>query len=244
MPSVKNLFRLAATAACLFGAFSCASLVFAQENTIRQRFKERVLQGGNVTSVKKTPYMGLYEVRVGNKIVYTDSKARWLFIGRVIDIESGQDYTRDRIEAISKIRFADLPFAQAIRKTNGKGERKVAVFSDPNCGYCKRLEEILKSVDNLTVYVFPLNILSEQSRTLSRNIWCAPDPAAAWNNWMLKGETPPEAAKDCAYSDEAVLGLARQFEITGTPVIFFQDGSRIIGLPDAEDFSRALSAAK
>lgn len=244
MPFLKHPLRFAATAACLFGAFSCASLAFAQENTIRQRFKERVLQGGNVTSVTKTPYMGLYEVRVGNKIVYTDSKARWLFIGRVIDIESGQDYTRDRIEEISKIRFSNLPFGQAVRKVNGKGERKIAVFSDPNCGYCKRLEEMLNGVDNLTIYIFPLNILSERSRAISRNIWCAPDSAQAWNNWMLKGEKPPEAAKDCAYSDDAVLALARQFEITGTPVIFFQDGSRITGLPDIADFTRALSAAK
>lgn len=244
MRFLKHPLRLAAPAACLFGALFCASLAFAQENIIRQRFKERVLQGENVTAVRKTPYLGMYEVQVGNKIVYTDSKARYLFIGRVMDIETGQDYTRDRIEAISKIRFADLPFAQAIRKTNGKGERKVAVFSDPNCGYCKRLETLLKGVDNLTVYVFPLNILSEQSRTLSRNIWCAPNPAAAWNAWMLEGVTPPDAPEDCAYSGEAVFGLARQLEITGTPVIFFQDGSRMTGLPDADDFARALSAAK
>ncbi|MCM1511704.1 MAG: DsbC family protein [Oxalobacter formigenes] len=244
MRFLKNPFRLAAPAACLFGALFCASLAFAQENTIRQRFKERVLQGESVTSVKKTPWPGMYEVRVGNRIVYTDSRARYLFIGRMIDIETGQDYTRDRIEAISRIRFSDLPLDQAIRKVNGRGERKVAVFSDPNCGYCKRLEKLLKNVDNLTVYVFPLNILSEQSRTLSRNIWCAPNPAEAWNAWMLEGQTPPEAPKECAYTGEAVLGLARQFEITGTPVIFFQDGSRITGLPDADDFSRALSAAK
>ena len=190
MPFLKHPLQFTASATCLFAALFCASLAFAQEKTIRQRFTERVLQGGNVTSVKKTPYMGLYEVRAGNTIVYTDSKARWLFIGRVIDIESGQDYTRDRIEEISKIQFSDLPFAQAIRKVNGKGERKIAVFSDPNCGYCKRLEEMLQSVDNLTIYVFPLNIFSERSRTISRNIWCAPNPATAWNNWMLKGEKP------------------------------------------------------
>ncbi|NLC23571.1 MAG: DsbC family protein, partial [Oxalobacter sp.] len=116
--------------------------------------------------------------------------------------------------------------------------------SDPNCGYCKRLESMLKGVDNLTVYVFPLNILSEKSRTISRNVWCSTNRTAAWNAWMIDGTPPDEASSNCVYSDEEILLLARQYEITGTPVIFFKDGSRITGMPSAEDFTDALSAIR
>lgn len=244
MSLLKIKIKYLALSASLFSILFCAANASAQESLIRKRIQERVVQGENITSIKKTPFSGLYEVRVGNKIVYTDSKARYLFIGRIIDIETRQDYTQDRIEEVSKIRFSDLPLEKAIKKVNGKGERVVAVFSDPNCGYCKRLESMLKGMDNLTVYVFPLNILSEKSRTISRNIWCSANRNNAWNAWMIDGILPDEASSDCTYSDEEILRLARQYEITGTPVIFFKDGSRITGMPSAEDFTEALSAIK
>ncbi|MCL1886920.1 MAG: DsbC family protein [Betaproteobacteria bacterium] len=239
-----NILKIKIKLLMLLVCFFCTITASAQEDVIRKRFQERVVQGEKITSVKKTPYSGLYEVQVGNKIVYTDSKARYLFIGRMIDIETGRDYTQERMEAINKIRFSDLPLEQAIKKVNGKGERVIAVFSDPNCGYCKRLESMLQGIDNLTIYVFPLNILSEKSRTISRNVWCSPNRTNAWNAWMIDGKLPPEAGSNCSYSDEAILQLARKFDITGTPVIFFRNGSRITGLLSAEDFIEALSAAK
>jgi len=244
MNTIKNRIRLLALSASLFSMLFCAMNVSAQENVIRKRFQERVVQGEKITSIKKTPFSGLYEVRVGNKIVYTDSKANYLFIGNIISIETRQNYTQERIEELSRIRFPDLPLENAIKRVNGKGERVVAVFSDPNCGYCKRLEGMLEGVDNLTVYVFPLNILSEKSRTISRNVWCSANPAAAWRAWMMEGTMPKDADSDCTYSDEDLLRLARQYDISGTPVIFFKDGSRITGMPSAEDFSEALSAIR
>lgn len=244
MNRMKTRIKLLALSASLFSMLFCIAAASAQENIIRKRFQERVVQGENITSIKKTPYSGLYEVRVGNRIVYTDSKARYLFIGRIIDIETRQDYTEARIEEVSKIRFSDLPLEKAIKKVHGKGQRVVAVFSDPNCGYCKRLESMLKGIDNLTVYVFPLNILSENSRTISKNVWCSANRTSAWNAWMIDGTMPAEAASDCAYSDEEIIRLARKYEITGTPVIFFKDGSRITGMPSAEDFTHALSAIR
>ncbi len=244
MNLLKTKTPFLALSACLLGMLFFSENAFAQEDVIKKRFQERVVQGEKITSVKKTPFSGLYEVRIGNKIVYTDSKARYLVIGRIIDIETREDYTQNRIEEISKIRFSDLPLDLAIKKVNGKGQRVVAVFSDPNCGYCKRLESMLKDVDNLTVYLFPLNILSDKSRVISRNAWCASNRAAAWNAWMIDGTPPPEAGSDCVYSDEKILQLARKYDITGTPVIFFKNGSRIVGMPSAEDFTDALSAAK
>lgn len=236
--------KILATFVCIFSYFLCTSSVFAQENIIRNRFQEHVVPGERITSVKKTPYSGLYEVRVGNKIVYTDNKARFLFIGQVIDIDTAHNYTKARIQEISKIPFSDLPFEQAIKKVNGKGQRVIAIFSDPNCGYCKRLEGMLKEVDNLTIYIFPLNILSEQSRTISRNIWCSANRNKAWDDWMINGTLPEEADSQCHYSDQNILLLAKKFDITGTPIIFFKNGYRITGMPSTEDFMKALDAAK
>ena len=244
MNILKTQIRFLAIFICLFSSLFYSTATSAQENIIRNRFQEKVVPGQNITSIKKTPYSGLYEVRVGNKIVYTDNKARFLIIGRVIDINTGQDYTQARIDEITKISFSELPLAQAIKKVNGKGERVIAVFSDPNCGYCKRLEQMLKDIDNLTIYVFPLNILSEKSRTISRNIWCSPDRAQAWNAWMTEGTPPEEAKSDCVYSDTNLLSLAKKLDITGTPVIFFSNGSRIIGMPSADDFVKVLSETK
>lgn len=244
MNRLKTQIKLLALSTSLFSMLFCTITASAQENIIRKRFQDRLVQGENISSIKKTPFSGLYEVRVGNKIVYTDSKARYLFIGRIIDIETRQDYTQNRIEEISKIRFSDLPLEKAIKKVNGGGERVVAVFSDPNCGYCKRLESMLNGVDNLTVYIFPLNILSENSRTISRNVWCSSDRVRAWNAWMTEGTLPPEAPSDCTYSDEEIIRLASKYEISGTPVIFFRNGSRITGMPSAEDFADALSAVR
>lgn len=244
MTMLKIKIKFLLMIACALGALFSTSVATAQEDLIKKRFQERIVQGEKITSVKKTPYSGLYEVRVGNRIVYTDSKARYLFMGNIIDIETRQDYTQKRVEEISKINFSDLPFEQAIKKVNGKGERVIAVFSDPNCGYCKRLDSMLKGIDNLTVYVFPLNILSEKSRIISRNIWCSDNRAKAWNAWMIDGVLPTEADSECIYSDNNILRIASKYDITGTPVIFFKDGSRITGMPTEEVFVRTLDAVK
>jgi thiol:disulfide interchange protein DsbC len=238
--SIRSLARLA----CIIGTLFCSTAAFAQENIIRERFREKVVPGEKTISVKKTPFAGLYEVRAGNQIVYTDSKANYLFIGRVIDIESHKDYTQERMEQINVIRFSDLPLEHAIKRVHGKGERVIAVFADPNCGYCKHLEEMLQGVDNLTTYTFPLNILSERSRDISRNVWCSPNRSKAWNAWMVDGVQPPQATNDCVYSDEITRRLAAKYGITGTPVIFFKNGSRITGMPPAEEFAKALSVAR
>ncbi len=244
MNPMKPQIRFLAICICLFSSLFYTTSVTAQENLIRKRFQENVVPGEKITSIKKTPYSGLYEVRVGNRIVYTDNNARYLFIGRVIDINTGEDYTQTRINEITKISFSDLPLEQAIKKVNGKGQRVIAVFSDPNCGYCKRLEHMLNGMDNLTVYVFPLNILSEKSREISKNIWCSPDRASAWNAWMMEGTLPEKANDDCVYSDRNLLQLAKKLDISGTPVIFFSDGSRMIGMPPAEEFAKALASVK
>ena len=216
----------------------------AQENAVKKMIEPRLGQDAKVDSVTKTPYSGLFEVRVGSDILYTDEKARYLFIGRILDTKTYQDYTKTRVDELSQIKFSDLPLASAMKVVKGNGKRVIAVFEDPNCGYCKRFDKTLQEVDNITVYTFLYNILSEDSITKARDIWCSADRTKAWDNWMLKGKVAPTAAANCVTPHEKVLALGKKLKVTGTPTIFFADGTRIPGAIDAQGLEAKLATIK
>jgi len=221
--------------AVLLATALLASCVDAQ-NTVEAGIKKALephLGGAKIESVKETPYGGLYEVRVAGDILYTDKKGEFLVIGQVYDVKSSRNLTRERIDDINKIKFSDLPLEMALKQVKGNGKRVIAVFEDPNCGYCKRLRQTtLKDIDNVTVYTFLYNILSEDSFTKSKNIWCAPNRNKAWDDWMINGKVPPAAPAACESPNDKVLALGQKLRITGTPAIFFSDGTRIPGAID------------
>ncbi len=240
---MKNIKWMAALV--LSGLAGLALAETAQEAAVRKLVEPRLGDGAKVQSVAKTPYAGLFEVRIGNDIVYTDAKAQYLFIGRVVDTHTYQDYTKDRIDEISRIKFSELPFDAALKTVKGSGARKIAVFEDPNCGYCKRLRNTLKEVDNVTVYTFMYNILSPDSAVKSKNVWCSADRAKAWDDWMLNGKQPATAPESCLSTpNDKILALGQQMKITGTPTIFFTDGSRIPGAVDAKALEAKLASVK
>lgn len=216
----------------------------AQETAVKKLIEPRLGQGSKVDSVTKTPYSGLYEVRVGSDILYTDEKAKYLFIGRIVDTNTYQDYTKTRVDEISKIKFSDLPLASAMKVVKGNGKRVIAVFEDPNCGYCKRFDKTLQEIDNITVYTFLYNILSEDSIAKARNIWCSADRNKAWDDWMIKGKAAPAAAAGCTTPHDKVLELGKRLKVTGTPTIFFTDGTRIPGAIDAQGLESKLATIK
>lgn len=239
-----TLFK-AATAAVLMLSAACALAETTQEANVRKLIAPRLGDNAKVDSVTKTPYSGLFEVRTGSDIIYTDEKAKYLFVGRVLDAQTYQDYTKERVEEISKIKFSDLPLEAALKTVKGNGKRVIAVFEDPNCGYCKRFRQTLQEVDNVTVYTFMYNILSEDSATKSKNVWCATDRAKAWDDWMLNGKVPATAAAACTTNpNERVLALGQKLRISGTPAIFFADGSRVPGAIDARALETKLAAIK
>ncbi len=185
-----------------------------------------------ITAVRPTPY-GLYEVQLGMDLVYTDEKVTFVFDGILIDAKTRQDYTRERQDAISRVPFDQLPFELAMKQVRGDGSRKLAIFEDPNCGYCKTLRKALGEIDNLTVYTFPYPILSPDSTQKVRNVWCASDRAATWDDWMLKGKVPPKV--ECEVPIDQMLALGQKLMVRGTPALFFADGSRVGGaIPKAE----------
>jgi thiol:disulfide interchange protein DsbC len=216
----------------------------AQEAHIRKVIEPRLGDGVKVDSVRRTPYSGLFEVRVGSDIFYTDAKADYLFIGRIVNTKTYEDYTKARVDEVNKIKFADLPFDSAVKMVKGNGKRVIAVFEDPNCGYCKKFRHTLAEMNDITVYTFMYNILADDSAVKSRNIWCAPDRAKAWDDWMLKGKMADAAPANCTAPNDKVLALGQKMRITGTPTIFFTDGSRIPGYVDQKTLEAKLASVK
>jgi len=175
---------------------TCSALAQGQEALIRKNLAERIPQLPKIDEVTRTPMAGLYEVRVdGTEIYYTDAEANFLIQGQLIDTRSRRNITEERVEKLSAIDFAALPLKDAITLVRGNGKRKLAVFEDPNCGYCKRFERDLQKVDNVTVYLFLYPILGQDSLDKSRNIWCAKDKAKAWQDYMLRDQ--PVSAAQC-----------------------------------------------
>jgi thiol:disulfide interchange protein DsbC len=223
---------------------SCVDAQNAVETTIRKAIEPR-LNGSKIESIKETPYAGLYEIRVAGDILYTDKKGEYLVIGHVYDAKSTRDLTRERIDDINKVKFSDLPFESALKQVKGDGKRVIAVFEDPNCGYCKRLRQTtLKTLDNVTIYTFMYNILSEDSFVKSKNVWCSPDRTKAWDDWMVNGKAPAAAPANCEAPNDKVLALGQKLRIQGTPAIFFADGSRIPGAVDQKTLEAKLASIK
>jgi thiol:disulfide interchange protein DsbC len=215
-----------------------------QEAQLKKEIQPRLGEGAVIDSVTKTPYGGLFEVRVGSDIFYTDAQAKYLFVGRILDAKTTEDYTKARVDEISKIKFSDLPLESALKTVKGNGKRVIAVFEDPNCGYCKRFRQNLQDVDNVTVYTFLYNILTPDSSVKSKNIWCSADRSKAWDEWMLNGKAAPVAPEACTTPNDRILALGRKMRVTGTPTIFFTDGSRIPGAIDAKGLEAKLAAVK
>jgi thiol:disulfide interchange protein DsbC len=243
---MKFITAAAFAALALMGAsLNTALAETPQEAAIKKLIEPRLGEDVKVDSVTKTPYSGLYEVRTQGDIIYTDEKAKYLFVGRILDTKTFQDYTKDRVEEINKIKFSDLPLESAVKQVKGNGKRVIAVFEDPNCGYCKRFRASLKDVDNITVYTFLYNILTDESAVKSKNVWCSADRAKAWDDWMLNGKAPASAPATCLTNpNDKVLALGKKMRISGTPAIFFADGSRVPGAIDAKQLEEKLAAVK
>ena len=215
----------------------------AQEATIRKALTERLPNLPPIEEISKSPMPGLWEVRVnGSDILYTDADGNFLIQGSLIDTKQRRNLTEERVNKLSAIDFDALPVKDAFTMVRGNGKRKLAVFEDPNCGYCKRFERDLQKVDNVTVYLYLLPILGADSTEKSKNIWCARDRAKAWLDWMVRDQNPASAQCDTAALQRNVE-FARKYRITGTPTLVFADGTRVPGAVPAQQVEKQLAEA-
>ena len=242
---MKHLRSGLAAALVALGLAAGTGLAFAQgaEATVKKNLLQRLPNLGQIDEVTRTPMPGLYEVRVGTDLFYADAEGNYLIQGQMLDTRSKRNLTEERIDKLTAIDFADLPLKDAITIVHGNGKRKLAVFEDPNCGYCKRFERDMQKVDNVTVYLFLYPILGPDSAEKSRNIWCAKDKGKAWTEWMLREQVPARAECDTGALARNVE-FGRKYKITGTPTLVFADGSRVPGAIPAAQIEKLLAGAK
>ena len=213
------------------------------EATIRKNLPARLNSFPAIDEVQASPIAGLYEVRLGGDVVYTDANADYLFQGEMIDVKARRNLTKERQDKLSAVDFKALPFKDAFTIVRGNGKRKMAVFEDPNCGYCKRFEADLKTINNVTVSIFLIPILGEDSVEKSKNIWCSKDRAATWQAWMIDHQVPAAVKCDTSAIDRN-LAFAQKYRINGTPAVFFADGTRVPGAMPAAQIEAMLAKAK
>jgi thiol:disulfide interchange protein DsbC len=203
-------------------ALISAHSAFAGESAIRVEMAKK-FPYSKIISVSKTPYFGLYEVAFDDHVVYTDAKMTYLFSGNILDMHTMKNLTEAREKQLYAIDFDTLPLDLAIKNVKGNGKRRLAVFTDPNCQYCKKLEKEMVNLTDATVYIFVLPILPG-SEEKARAIWCSPDRLKAWEDHMLRG-AEPQSAKAC---DTAALSRisteAEKLKINVTPTLVFEDG--------------------
>ena len=236
---------LARLAAALFLTAAWAASAQADEAAIRKNLAERLPDLPKIDEVAKTPIPGLYELRIGTDILYADENGDHLIQGSVLDARTRTDLTQARIDRLTLIDFGSLPLKDAIVWKQGSGARKLVVFADPNCGYCKRFEKDLANVKDVTVYTFLYPILGGDSPEKSRNIWCAKDATRVWRDWMVDGKAPPRAADKCDTSAlERNAALGRKHRVTGTPALVFEDGTRVPGALPAAQVEKRLAATR
>jgi len=225
---VNYFNRLSLLSSFAGAALLAASLATYANPDVVKKDIEKKFPDIKVDKVTKTNYSGLYEIFANNEIFYTDDKTSFLVLGSILDTQSRINVSEGRLQKLNVIKFDDLPFDQAIKLVRGNGTRRIAIFEDPNCGYCKKFEQDLNTIDNITAYIFPYPILAPDSMDKAKAIWCAPDKLKAWQDAMLRATLPTNKGT-CDTPIEKNVALGQKFRINGIPVTFFEDGERIAG---------------
>jgi thiol:disulfide interchange protein DsbC len=209
-------------------------------SSIKDRLQKNYPQLGKVMQVNKTPVSGLYEVVTTEHLFYTDEKAQYLIDGSLYELRTMRNLTDERARKFFAVDFNSLPFDLAMKQVKGNGKRKIFIFTDPNCGFCKRLEAELQKVDNVTIYrlLYPIFPGSDEK---ARNVWCSKDRNTLWEDVMLRGVTPPAA--NCDAPIAKALEWGKRMKVNGTPTLIFADGSQAPGYMPAAELEQALDNA-
>ncbi len=234
--------KISATLAALAAAIALPLHAQVSTDAIKAQLRKNLPQA-QVDSVRKTPYGNLYEVVSAGEIFYTDDKASFLSLGPIIDLKTKSNVTDARLRQINAVDFNSLPFDRAIKIVRGNGSRKIALFEDPNCSYCKRFERDFQGVTDVTAYVFLYPILAADSVDKSKAIWCSPDPGKAWIDAMVRDKLPSKPGA-CATPLDKNIAFGRDKRIHGTPTLIFQDGERLPGAISMADLEKRFTAAK
>jgi len=241
---MKHLAAILAALACVFAV----PWAHADEASIRKALAERLPRFPKIDEIQKTPIPGIYELRFGVEILYSDENGSHLFMGgpggnvNMLDTKSGANLTEDRISKLTAIDFSQLALKDAIVWKQGTGARKLVVFADPNCSYCRKFERDLQAVKDVTVYTFLYPILGGDSPGKARAIWCAKDATKVWREWMLQGKEIPASANCDVSALQRNVAFGQSHRITGTPGLVFEDGTHKAGAMNAAQIEQLLVA--
>ena len=220
-----------------------ASLSFSHAHAdaakVKNLLQKNYPQLGQIEKTSKANILGLYEVVAQGQLFYTDEKAQYLISGNIIDLKTMRNLTEERSRKLFAIDFNSLPFDLAIKKVKGNGQRKMAYFSDPNCGFCQKLESELKNVDNVTLYLFMLSIFQGSDKKV-QGVWCSKDQVKAWDNLMLNHVQPPVGT--CDAPTAKLMELSQKLNINGTPALIFADGTLVPGFKPAAELEKSLNS--
>ena len=243
---MQQLARRAVIAAFAVSALALGHAALAQEAVIRKNIAERLPDFPKIDEVTKTAIPGIYELRIGSEVLYSDERGEHILQGELIETKTRNNLTQARLEKLSAIDFASLPLKDAIVWKQGTGARKLVVFADPNCGYCKKFEKEMQSVKDVTVYTFLYPILGGDSPDKSRNIWCAKDNSAVWRDWMINGTPAPRnmGGKCDTTALERNVALGKKYRVNGTPSLVFEDGKRVPGAMAPDQVEKQLVASR
>jgi thiol:disulfide interchange protein DsbC len=238
----RRTLLAASASATLFG-ISFIGSASADEATIRRNLAARLPNLPAIDAVTPSVMNGLWEIRLGSELIYSDASGSFVIDGEIIDTRLRLNVTEQRLAQLTAVDFPKLPLKDAVVWKQGTGARRLVVFADPNCGYCKQLERDLNGVRDLTVYVFLVPVLGGDSQEKSRAIWCARERGKAWRGWMLDGAVPPAAAAKCDSSVlERNLALGRKHGVVGTPMLVFEDNHKVPGIMSAADIAKKLDS--
>ncbi|HEY4209980.1 MAG TPA: DsbC family protein [Steroidobacteraceae bacterium] len=244
MRRLPRLSVLLSLAALLPGLTLAGDLPESIVGPIKKNLYERYPQI-TIVDVKASDVAGIYEVFTGETLVYVDKDAEHLFAGRLFDTRSRRDLLSERLDAYNGIDFEKLPFERAIKVVKGNGSRRLAVFEDPDCPYCQKLEQALKDMTDLTVYVFlyPIDDLHPQATLHAKQIWCSGDRATAWTGWVSDRKPLEDAKCDNDPMAENVK-LAAKLRVSATPTLFSSAGHRILGNPPVDRLQAFIDGVK
>ena len=216
----------------LFSLLSCTSaMIFANVETLKNNLNQQY-PNIHVSNIQATEMTGLYSANLDNQIIYLDENAQHMFIGSMVRLKDQKNLTKDLVLKQNSIDWKQLPLKDAIKTVKGNGKQQLAIFSDPNCPYCKKLEAELDKLNDVTIYTF-IYPLKSQSIAVSKQVWCDPNQAYAWKNLLQKNVQPKE--KTCANPIERNLALGRKLGVEGTPTLIFETGFKMTGVRSAEE---------